>query len=164
MQLYKQADKYRELAEKLEDMDQQTIIDTLEGSAELMAIEEKTVGIIQMVKNWESDLPGYEAEIKRLTENKKAIENRIKSVKEYLKDCLQRAGLEKIKVGVHSARLQKNSRGAVNVYDSEVIPAKYIDIIPEQHVPNNDRLYQDLKIGVEVPGVNYEIGNHVRIS
>jgi len=165
--LYELAEEYRLLSEQLEDMenlDQQTVIDTLEGSTQLMDIEEKTAAIIRMVKNWESEIPAYEEEIKRLTESKKAIDNRVKSVKAYLKGCLETAGLARVKIGVFTARLQNNSRGSVIVDDPSIVPAKYIDIIPQQEIPNNDRLYQDLKIGLKVPGVRYEVGKHLRIG
>ena len=165
--LYELAEEYRLLSEQLEDMenlDQQTVIDTLEGSTQLMDIEEKTAVIIRMVKNWESEIPAYDEEIKRLTETKKAIDNRVKSVKAYLKGCLEAAGLEKVKIGVFNARLQNNSRGSVIIDNSKLVPAKYLDIIPQQEIPNNDRLYQDLKIGLKVPGVRYEVGKHLRIG
>jgi len=164
MKLYALADEYRLLSERLEGMEPQTIIDTLEGSTELMSIETKTTGIIQMVKNWESEIPGYEAEIKRLTGHKKAIENRVDSLKTYLKQCLELAGLEKIKVGVHSAKIQNNSRGAVIVDDAKAVAAKYMDIIPEHTEVNTDRLLIDLKAKITVAGARYEIGKHVRIS
>ena len=165
--LYELAEEYRLLAEQLEDMenlDQQTIIDTLEGSTQLMDIEEKTAAIIRMVKNWESEIPAYEEEIKRLTESKKVIDNRVKSVKAYLKGCLEAAGLGKVNIGVFTARLQNNSRGSVIIDDPSIIPAKYLDIIPQQEIPNNDRLYQDLNIGLKVPGARYEVGKHLRIG
>lgn len=165
--LYELAEEYRLLSEQLEnmeDIDQQTVIDTLEGSTQLMDIEEKTAAIIRMVKNWESEIPAYDEEIKRLTETKKAIDNRVKSVKTYLKGCLEAAGLKEVKIGVFNARLQNNSRGSVIVDNPKLVPAKYIDIIPQQQITNNDRLYQDLKIGLKVPGVRYEVGKHLRIG
>ena len=162
--LYELAEQYRDLSEKLEGMDGQTIIDTLEGSAELMSIETKVVGIVQMLKNWESEVPGYDAEIKRLTESRDAINNRVKTLKNYLKQCLELAQLEKIKIGVHSVRLQNNSRGAVIVEDLKLVPAKYMDIVPEHTEVNNERVLADIKANVEIPGVKYQIGKHVRLG
>lgn len=165
--LYKLAEEYRELAEQLEQMDglnSAAIVDTLDGSTELMSIEQKVSGIIQMVKNWQGDIPAYEAEIERLTTEKKAIENRIDSVKQYLKLCLETAKLDKVKIGVFTARFQKNSRGSVIIEDEKQVPAAYIDIIPEQKVTNKERLYETLKTGQVIPGAKYEVGRHLRIS
>ena len=162
--LYELAEQYKELSEQLEGMSEQAIIDTLEGSAELMNIETKVVGIMQMLKNWEAEVPGYDAEIKRLTESRDAINNRVKTLKNYLKQCLELAKLEKIKVGVHSARLQNNSRGAVIVEDLNLVPAKYMDIVPEHTEVNNERVLTDIKANIEIPGVKYQIGKHVRLG
>lgn len=165
--LYELADQYRELADMLEeneDMDQQMMLDTLEGSTEMMSIGEKAEGIIYMMKNWEAEVPGYDAEIKRLIARKKAVENRAKSVKTYLHACMERAGLKEIKVGTFKAKIQRNSRGAVLITSAKDVPASYLDIVPEHTEVNNDRLYQDLKTGKEIPGVKYEVGTHLRIS
>lgn len=166
MKLYELASDFRALEDKLEDMnlENQIMLDTLEGSTELMSFEQKAEGIIRMVKNWEMDLPGLEAEIKRLTDKKKAIENRIASVKSYLKSCMETAGLKKVKIGVFTPRIQANGRGAVIVDNPDLIPADYIDIIPEQRLPNTERLYQDLKTGKKIPGARYEVGTHLRVN
>jgi hypothetical protein len=166
MKLYDLAEEVRSLADQLEemDLDSQTMLDTLEGSTAMMSLEQKAEAIIKMMKNWESEIPGYKSEIDRLTAKKVAAENRVKSVKNYLKMCMEKAGLQKVKVGVFAPRLQINSRGSVIVDSKDLVPAKYFDIIPEQKVVNNDRLYQDLKDGVKVPGVRYEVGQHLRVG
>ena len=166
MKLYDLAEEVRMLADRLEesDIDQQTILDTIEGSTEMMSFEEKADGIIRMAKNWESELPGIEAEIARLQALKKSIEGRTTSVKSYLKLCMERAGIKEAKIGTFKAKLQRNSRGSIIIENEKSIPAAYIDIVPEQKVANKERLYEVLKTGKEVAGVKYEVGNHLRIS
>lgn len=162
--LYELADQYRKLAATLEeyDLEPATLLDTLDSSNELMAIEEKAANIVRMTKNWESDLPGLDAEIKRLTERKKAIENRVKSVKTYLQGCMESAGLEKIKVDTFNISLQNNPP-SLNVVDLNAIPAEFITVIPEQHQPDKARIKAALKEGREVPGVTLEVGKSLRI-
>lgn len=163
--LYDLAEEVRELADQLEEMglDQQTMLDTLEGSTELMSLEQKVENIIKMVKNWEADIPGIKAEIKRLSAKKKTAENRVRSVKNYLKLCMEKAGIKDIEIGVFKPKVQPNSRGSVIIDNPDLVPAQYIDIIPEQRVPNTDRLYQDLRDGKEIPGVRYEVGTQLRL-
>jgi len=164
--LYEIADEMRALVDQLEemDLDQQTLLDTLEGSTELMSLEQKAEAIIRMIKNWEADIPGLKAEIDQLSAKKKVAENRVKSVKNYLKMCMEKAGLKDIKIGVFKPKIQSNSRGSVIIDNPDLVPAQYIDIIPEQRVPSTDRLYQDMKDGKEIPGVRYEVGTHLRMG
>jgi len=163
--LYDLAEEVRALADQLEemDLDQQTILDTLQGSTEMMSLEQKAENIIKMVKNWEADIPGIKAEIKRLSTKKKTTENRVNSIRNYLKLCMEKAGIKNIEIGVFKSNIQDNGRGKVIIDNPELVPAQYIDIIPEQRVPNTDRLYQDLKDGKEIPGVRYEVGTQLRL-
>lgn len=71
--LYDLTDKYLQLVAEIEeyDLEPQALLDTLEGSMELADIEEKASGIVKMIKNFEADIPGLDAEIERLTNRKK---------------------------------------------------------------------------------------------
>lgn len=162
--LYELAQSYRLLAEQLEDndFDQETILATLEGSDELMSIEEKAGNIVRMVKNWESDIPGLDSEIKRLQARKKAIENRVTSIKTYLQGSMEAAGIDKLKIDTFTIALQNNPP-AVIVHDLTQIPAEFMTIIPEQHVPDKTRIKAAIKDGNEVPGVTLQQGKGLRI-
>lgn len=166
MKLYELSEQFRELADELEEanLDEQTMLDTLNGSTEMMNIEEKASGIIKMVKNWQGEIPAYDAEIKRLKNKKDSLKNRIDYIKSYLKYCLETAKLDKIKIGTLSVRIQKNGKGSVIIEDEKLVPAAYTDIIPEHTEISKERLYEDLKTGKEIPGVKYEVGKHIVIS
>jgi len=162
--LYEIANEMRTLVNQLEemDLDQQTLLDTLESSTALMSLEKKAEAIIRMIKNWEADIPALEDEAKRLSAKKTATENRVKSVKNYLKLCMEKAGLEEIKAGVFKPKIQ-NSKGSVIIETLGLVPAPYVEIIPAQKKAKTDLMYKDLKEGKYIPGVRYEVGTHLRI-
>ena len=153
---------YRNLAEQLEGMDDKVFRDTLESSMELMAIEDKVLNTVKFIQNVEGDLPAIESEIDRLTNRKKAIKNKIASVKDYLQNNLEGVGLEKIKVGTYTCSLQ-NSPPALLVADEKAIPSKYLTVIPEHTEINKADLKADLKKGIEVAGCSLSVGKSLRI-
>lgn len=162
--LYELADNYRSLVAQVEeyDLSPQTLLDTLEGSSQLMSIEEKAGNIVRMAKNWESEVLVFDTEIKRLTERKKAIENRVKGIKDYLKSGMEFAGIDKIKVDTFAISLQNNPASLV-IGEGAIIPTEFITIIPEQFQPNKAMIKEALKNGREFYGVSLEVGRSLRI-
>ena len=161
-ELYKLATDYQRLADEIDGMDEQTVIDTLEGSTELMAIEEKALNISKWMANLNSEADAYENEIKRLTDHKRAADNKVKWLKQYLQTCMETAGLQKIKAGTFSLTLQKNPPKLI-VDDEKAIPASYLTIIPEHTEVNKAELKDALKNGNEIPGARLECGTSLRI-
>ena len=163
--LYELTDKYLQLVAEIEeyDLEPQALLDTLEGSMELASIEEKATGIVKMIKNFEADIPGLDAEIERLTNRKKAIKNRVDSVKNYLQMNLEKAGIDSLKVGTFTVKLQKNPASLV-VKNLNEIPAKFITIVPEQHQADKKAIKDALKAGEEVAGVELVQGRSLRIK
>jgi hypothetical protein len=115
-----------------------------------------------MVKNWEADIPGLDSEIKRLSARKKAIENRVTSIKMYLQGSMEAAGLEKIKIDTFTIALQNNPPTLI-VHNLNEIPAEFITIIPEQHQPDKTAIKAAIKEGRKVPGVTLQQGKGLRI-
>ena len=164
MKLYELTGAYLDLVDRLETMelDPQTIADTIEGSAEMANIEHKAFAIVHMTKNWESDIPAIDAEIKRLTDKKKSIENRVKSVKTYLQGHMEAANIDKLKCGTFTIALQNNPP-AVQIDDEKSIPSAYITVVPVSYVPDKKRISEALKSGEEVPGCRLTNGRSLRI-
>ena len=162
--LYDLAKSYRNLVAEVEeyDLEPQTLLDTLEASGEMVSIEEKVENIVKMVKNWEGDIPGLDAEIKRLTDRKKAAENRIKSIKTYLQGCMEAAELDKLTVGTFKIALQNNP-ASLMIHTPEHIPASYMTIVPEQHIPDKAALKKAMKDGLKIEGLELVQGRSLRI-
>lgn len=160
--LYELTGDYLRLAEQLEGMDDACKLDTLEGSAELASIEEKSSSIVHMVSNWQGDISVLDKEINRLTSRKKTMENSIKSVKDYLKMNMENCKLDKLKVGTFSISLQ-DSNPALSIVDDKLLPVKYWEVVPQSFKPMNDKIKQDLKAGIAVPGAELTVSKSLRI-
>ncbi|HEY3424996.1 MAG TPA: siphovirus Gp157 family protein [Negativicutes bacterium] len=162
--LYQLAESYRELANHIEeyDIDTKSIIDTLEGSSELMSLEEKAVNVICLLMNIEADIPALDAEIKRMSDRKKSIQNRVASIKEYLKGAMEIANIDRIKKGAFIISLQNNPP-AVKINDERAVGAEYLTIVPAQYVPDKNKIKEDLKAGMIVPGCELTVGRSLRI-
>lgn len=161
--LYQLADQYNRVLELAMDdeIDQKTITDTLESIQ--CTIEEKAKNGIAFVRQLEAYRDSVKTERERLEKIEKAADNRAKWMKEYFKTTLETMKLHKIQTPLGSLAIERNSRGSVIIEDEKLVPAAYIDIIPEQKVANKERLYEVCKTGKQVPGVKYEVGTHLRI-
>jgi len=93
MKLYEISDQFKEL-EKLEDIDAETLADTLESlTAEF---SDKSLSVASYFMNLESDITQLKEAEKRITERRKAIENKSKSLKHYLLSNMQRLEMTEI--------------------------------------------------------------------
>ncbi|WP_186445739.1 siphovirus Gp157 family protein [Paenibacillus cremeus] len=168
-QLYALADQYRafnefvEAALDQEDLtedDLQMFIDTLDGIQD--ALENKVENIAKFMKNIEGDIKAYKEEEKRLAQKRKYLENKFDGLKSYTQSVLEVNGIDKIKAGKFTARLQKNNP-SVGVVDETKIPEAYR--IPQPDKIDNKSILEDLKAGKEIEGVQLITDKmHLRIS
>lgn len=160
MKLYELAENYLNLQELLEneEIDQELIVNALdEVGGEL---EDKAENIAKLIKTLEVDINGYKTEEKRLTDKRKSLENRVKSLKEYLDSAMKITGKTKFKGQLFSFNIQKNTP-SVNILDDELIPEKYF--IEQVPVLDKKSLLADLKNGEEISGAEIKQTESLRI-
>ncbi|HEX6239999.1 MAG TPA: siphovirus Gp157 family protein [Polyangiales bacterium] len=61
------------------------------------AIEAKAEGLVHVLANLEADASALEAEAKRLQAKRKAAENQVERVRDYIRTCMLQAGVQRIK-------------------------------------------------------------------
>jgi hypothetical protein len=161
MKLYELTSSYQKIADLIDescpDESLEIALQQIEG-----AIEEKAEGIAKLIKTLDYDADIFKAEEKRLSDRRRAIENKRDRIKAYIKDQMEILGRDKIKLPTVTLALQ-NSPPAVNIVDDKTIPAKYLTIVPEQHVPDKKAILEALKAGQEVSGAEMTQGKHLRI-
>lgn len=131
MTLYQITNDYMQLMQMMEDpeMDPQTLSDTMEGiEGEL---EVKAESYAKVMKNLEADVVGIKAEIDRLSERKKTIENNIKKMKETLQFAMETTGKTKFKTELFSFGIRKNAPAVV-------MDEPYIENVPERFLKYSD--------------------------
>lgn len=128
--LYNLTAEYMELLNmsEEEELDPQVLADTLEGmDGEL---EQKAENYAMMINTLNGQADMLSAEIKRLTERKKTLENNSKRMKESLENAMNLTGKRKFKTLLFSFGIQKNPPVLV-VDDESKVPEEFVKIKKE---------------------------------
>ena len=123
--LYEITQDYMTILAMMEDpeLDPRTLADTMEGiEGEL---EVKAENYAKVIRNLEADVTGIKAEIDRLSERKKTIENNIKRMKEALQVSMETTGKTKFKTELFSFSVRNNA-------PKVVMDEEYIENVPER--------------------------------
>lgn len=147
MKLYELATQYKEL-QNLEDMKPEDIADTLEGIEG--EISEKAQSIVAVREGIKADIDAINAQIARLEERKKIVENRQAEMENYLKTNMQRTGISNIKCPYFSITLAKG-REKVLIENEDILPDEYV-IATTHEKPDRVKILKDLKAGKVVTG------------
>lgn len=164
LSLYQLSQEYAEAAHKLADLDldDQTIADTLEGMAG--ALEAKATNVAMFAKNLEAAAEAIKQAEQEMAARRKAIENRAKSLREYLKANMLLTGISKIECPYFKIAIRDNPASVV--IDAEnLIPADYMrQPEPPPPAPDKKLIAQAIKDGYEVPGCHLEKSVRIEIN
>jgi hypothetical protein len=163
LSLYTIAQEHRAMVEALmaTDNDERTIADTIE--AESYPLEVKAQNVAYAVKNLEATAEAIKAAEKEMAERRKRIENRAAHVREYLKTCMEVAGVSKIECP-HFALAIKSNPASVDIFEPGMIPAEFMrQPEPPPAAPDKKAIAEALKAGVEVPGAMLAQGTRLDI-
>jgi hypothetical protein len=110
----------------------------------------KAGNIAKWCLNLDANVPGLEQEIKRL-QNRLRVQNNLRTrLTNYIKFCMENAGLHKLDMGTFTISIDKNPP-SVGVITEELLPSKYIRVVQTQSV-DKKQLLQDLKDGEKIEG------------
>jgi hypothetical protein len=125
--LYTLTNQYLELAEKLADgdFDAQTIADTIEASGITDELATKAQGIESVARGALAHNDAIDAEIARLKALKERRQNVADGLRKYLKEEMERAGIQKIECPLFTISIAKNPV-AVEIYDALSIPESFM--------------------------------------
>lgn len=154
--LYQLTNQYQELAEKLADGDFNaiTIADTIEASGITDELAVKAQGIEFVARGAEANNAAIDAEIARLQALKVSRERIALGLREYLKNNMERAGIEKIECPLFKISIKKNPP-AVEILDQLSLPAEYWktpEPKPPIATPDKVAIKTALQSGVDVMG------------
>lgn len=164
LSLYTISQEHRAMVARLMDTqdDELVIADTIE--AESYPLEVKAQNVAYAVKNLEATADAIKAAEKEMAERRKRIENRAANVKEYLKTCMEIAGVTKIDCP-HFALAIKNNPASVDVFEPGLIPAEFMrQPEPPPASPDKTAIKEALKAGKEVPGAMLASGTRLEIK
>lgn len=155
--LYEISTQYQELAALADSGDEDLAValrDTMEAIEG--EFQEKGKALAMVTLNMDGDIEAIKSQIDRLTDRKKALENRQASLKEYLRTNMERSGITKITHPLFTITLGKG-KPIVVIDEESKIPDEYMNI-KVTTTPMKAEIARAIKEGVEVPGAHSEIG------
>jgi hypothetical protein len=113
----------------------QSAIDDGEGEADVLArveaaevaIEAKAAGVLAVLRGLDAEAEACRAEEKRLAERRRAREAAAERLRDYVRGCMEAAGIERVTTPLGSLLLQK-SPARVEVLDEAAVPAEFTRI------------------------------------
>lgn len=145
--LYQLSESYLRVLEIAEQIDAETLKDTLDSIHD--AIEIKVENTAKVVKELEGKISVVDAEIKRLQERKTTLSNNVKGIKGYLQEEMEKVGKTKIKGELFNVGIQNNPV-SVHVIDERLIPQGFF--VPQPDKLDKKSLKEELKDGLEIAG------------
>lgn len=121
----------------------------------------KVEGYCKFLASVEANIEMYKAEEKRLAENRKAMENKVKRAREYMRDALLSADILKLDAGTFKVSVSMTA-GSLVIDDMAKIPASFKTITTSTTVDKNE-LKEAIKNGVDVGGCHIEANFALKI-
>lgn len=121
MKLYELADSYNAFLEAVDngEIPNEAVADTLDSIE--AAVEDKVEAIIVVIKNLQAESKALEAEEQSLKDRRKAKENRVEWLKNYLYSQMERMGMRKIETPRGVLAIKKNPESVVIDNEAELI-------------------------------------------
>ncbi|MDO6634114.1 siphovirus Gp157 family protein [Bacillus thuringiensis] len=159
MKLYELTSNFNQLQQMIEDgADPAAIQDTLQAIEE--AFDEKVQGAALLVRNIDAQAEAIKVEEKRLADRRKAFENNVKGIKEYLYQQMVAVDKRRIKGTLATVGIQKNP-ASLNIASDAVIPPEFM--IPQEPKIDKKALLAAIKDGMQWDGITLKQGESVRI-
>ena len=159
--LYQLTNNYETVLNMLydEDVDEQMILDTLEGIEG--EIEDKADGYAKIIRELEAMRDARKEEMYRQQEGARVLDNKIKLLKQNLFNAMKQTGKTKFATDLFTFNIAKNGGKQPLTIDGDV-PEEYKKIIKEN---DNEKIRADLEAGKELPFAHLEPrGESLRIK
>jgi hypothetical protein len=131
------------------------LFDQLQGS-----LSEKVHGLCCVIRNAESMQDALGLEIKRMSNKKKLLENKVKRLTDYMEYCLRHIGQDKVKTSLFDVGFRKLPPSVV-ITDESAIP----DLLCRtKREPDKTAIKQAIQEGIEVNGAHLEAGERLVIK
>lgn len=117
---------------------------------------DKAIAIIKLTENMTADTTAIDAEIDRLKARKQVIENRKKSLREYLLHNMEACNITKIECPLFTASLRKGVE-SVEIEDQSKLPDEFVTVEVVTK-PDKNLIKAKLKAGEDVPGATLKRG------
>lgn len=156
--LYELMDDYRALltaleTEELTDKQIQAVLDAVDEKKG--SLREKVDNVCRLLANLEGDAEKFKIEEARLARRRKALENKAKRLRNWVRSSMDILEVPEIKTTVHNVRLGVASQVVV-IVDDKLVPDEYVKV---ERKPKKAEILKAYKEDGEiVPGTKVEEG------
>lgn len=165
LSLYQLSNNYVQALDFLTDPDMdvpiEAVNDTLEGLGG--ELEDKAVNVAKFLRNMEATAETIKAAEASMAKRRKALEEKVKWLKDYIKSNMEATGISKIECPYFKLSIAKNP-AALDVFDTEAIPAEYkhSETVTVEHI-DKATLKSDLAKGQIIQGARLTNGTRLSI-
>jgi hypothetical protein len=158
--LYELTEDMHALAKLADDPEmEESVKDTMEGI--VAAFEEKAQAIVIVTKEFAAEEAKIKSEVNRLQARLKAITNKREALKDYLRENMDRTGINSIKCPLlHLNIIRSNGRDKVVIDDVDSIPDDYVTLDIQKKV-DKAALLRDTNEGLAIDGCHLESGKSI---
>lgn len=161
--LYELSQDYRQALDVLtdpeNDLPAEVIADTLEGLQG--SLEDKAVNLAKFFRNLEAMAGAIKEAEDRMARRRRAIESRVKWLKDYLRQNMVTCGIQKIESPWFVLAIQKNP-AAVDVFDEAAVPAEFKEEVVSVRL-DKAGIKRALEAGQTVPGAALMPGSRLSV-
>lgn len=125
LSLYEISREYRDMVDHLMNTqdDAQAIADTIEGESGALTV--KAQNVAYAIRNLEAAAEAIQEAEKQMAERRKRMEKRAEQIRDYLKGCMELAGVSKIECPHFQLSIAKNPAG-VEVFEPALVPSEFM--------------------------------------
>ena len=139
------------------DLPLEVVNDTLETLGDEM--ETKAINVTKFMRNMEATANAIKEAETQMAKRRKALENRIKWMKDYLKGSMEHTGITKIECPYFKLSIQKNPV-SVNILNEAKIPTQFKEQVISWKI-DKTAIKNAIKSGETIPGA--ELLNGTRL-
>ena len=121
-------------------------------------LQQKSQSIIGYTRNIELTIEAMKSEEKRISEQRKTLENRLTKFKDYVKGCMENNDITKIETELGNLTIAKNPI-SVEIVNEDEVPSEYKTEVTTMKI-DKTKIKNDFKSTGEIPaGVNIQTEN-----
>ena len=164
LSLYDLSTNYLQALDFLTDPEMDLPVETINDTLEALGgeLEDKAINVAKFLRNMEAMAEAIKNAEVDMAKRRKALENRVLWLKEYLKGSMEHTGIIKIECPYFKLSIQNNPP-AVNIFDEDAIPVEFKEQVITWKI-DKPAIKEAIKNGEAVPGAILTNGTRLVIK
>jgi hypothetical protein len=152
VKLYDISEQYKEVQNLIESDESGSMAEAIADTMQMIEgdFKDKAQAVVSLTLNMDGSITALENEIQRLQDKKKVLQNKIDSIRNYLKMNMQATGISKIECPLFSITLSKPTK-QVEITDESLLPDEFVKVKTTVS-PDKVLIAKVLKEGKEITG------------